>query len=342
MSAAAVTYSVIVPMYNEELVIEHTYERLKETMDEAGEPYELIFVNDGSKDRTVELVNLIAECDPNVRLVDFSRNFGHQIAISAGMDYAKGDAVVVIDADLQDPPSVILAMIEKWKEGYEVVYGRRLKRKGETLFKKLTAKAFYRLLRSMTNVDIPLDTGDFRLIDRKVCDVLRGLKEKNRFVRGLISWIGFRQTSVEYVREERFAGETKYPLKKMISFALDGITSFSYKPLKIATYLGFLLSLSSFAYLLIVLYQGFFTDTTQPGWATIVVLNLLFNGIILILLGVIGEYIGRIYDESKDRPLYIVREARGFQATSDNAAEADKETDSNKGPENAKRLGKYV
>jgi dolichol-phosphate mannosyltransferase len=342
MSAAAVTYSVIVPMYNEELVIEHTYERLKETMDEAGEPYELIFVNDGSKDRTVELVNLIAECDPNVRLVDFSRNFGHQIAISAGMDYAKGDAVVVIDADLQDPPSVILAMIEKWKEGYEVVYGRRLKRKGETLFKKLTAKAFYRLLRSMTNVDIPLDTGDFRLIDRKVCDVLRGLKEKNRFVRGLISWIGFRQTSVEYVREERFAGETKYPLKKMISFALDGITSFSYKPLKIATYLGFLLSLSSFAYLLIVLYQGFFTDTTQPGWATIVVLNLLFNGIILILLGVIGEYIGRIYDESKDRPLYIVREAKGFQATSDNAAEADKETDSNKGPENAKRLGKYV
>ncbi|WP_082967309.1 glycosyltransferase family 2 protein [Paenibacillus oryzae] len=342
MSAAAVTYSVIVPMYNEELVIEHTYERLKETMDEAGEPYELIFVNDGSKDRTVELVNLIAECDPNVRLVDFSRNFGHQIAISAGMDYAKGDAVVVIDADLQDPPSVILAMIEKWKEGYEVVYGRRLKRKGETLFKKLTAKAFYRLLRSMTNVDIPLDTGDFRLIDRKVCDVLRGLKEKNRFVRGLISWIGFRQTSVEYVREERFAGETKYPLKKMISFALDGITSFSYKPLKIATYLGFLLSLSSFVYLLIVLYQGFFTDTTTPGWATIVVLNLLFNGIILILLGVIGEYIGRIYDESKDRPLYIVREAKGFQATSDNAAAADKEADSNNGPENAKRLGKYV
>lgn len=341
MSAASVTYSVIVPMYNEELVIEHTYERLKETMDEAGEPYELIFVNDGSKDRTVELVSLIAECDPNVRLVDFSRNFGHQIAISAGMDYANGDAVVVIDADLQDPPSVILAMIEKWKEGYEVVYGRRLKRKGETLFKKLTAKAFYRLLRSMTNVDIPLDTGDFRLIDRKVCDVLRGLKEKNRFVRGLISWIGFRQTSVEYVREERFAGETKYPLKKMISFALDGITSFSYKPLKIATYLGFLLSLSSFVYLLIVLYQGLFTDTTQPGWATIVVLNLLFNGIILILLGVIGEYIGRIYDESKDRPLYIVREARGFETSSGNSATAGTSTDST-GPENAKRLGKYV
>lgn len=334
---AAVTYSVIVPMFNEEAVIEHTYERLKETMDKTGAPYELIFVNDGSKDRTAEMVQLIAECDDHVRLVDFSRNFGHQIAISAGMDYAQGDAVVVIDADLQDPPAVILDMIEKWKEGYEVVYGRRLKRKGETLFKKLTAKAFYRLLRSMTNVDIPLDTGDFRLIDRKVCDVLRGLKEKNRFVRGLISWIGFKQTSVEYVREERFAGETKYPLKKMISFALDGITSFSYKPLKIATYLGFFLSFSSFVYLIIVLYQGLFTDTTIQGWATIVVLNLLFNGIILILLGVIGEYIGRIYDESKDRPLYIVREAKGFAN-----ADQNPQPEGNGEPNNPERMKKYV
>ncbi|RJX37866.1 glycosyltransferase [Paenibacillus pinisoli] len=307
-----VKYSVIVPMYNEEEVIEHTYGKLKEVMDRADGGYELIFVNDGSKDRSVELVKSFSVKDPNVRLIDFSRNFGHQIAITAGMDYAKGDAVVVIDADLQDPPEVILDMIAKWKEGYEVVYGRRLKRKGETIFKKLTALAFYRLLRSMTNVDIPLDTGDFRLIDRKVCDVLRGLKEKNRFVRGLISWIGFKQTSVEYVREERFAGETKYPLKKMISFALDGITSFSYKPLKIATYLGFFLSLGSFIYLLVVLYQRLFTDTTETGWTTIVALNLLFNGIILLLLGVIGEYIGRIYDESKNRPLYIVREFQGY------------------------------
>ncbi|RJE84667.1 glycosyltransferase [Paenibacillus sp. 1011MAR3C5] len=308
-----VKYSVIVPMYNEEEVIEHTYGRLKEVMDLADGGYELIFVNDGSKDRSVELVKSFSAKDPNVRLIDFSRNFGHQIAITAGMDYAKGDAIVVIDADLQDPPEVILDMIAKWKEGYEVVYGRRLKRKGETLFKKLTALAFYRMLRSMTNVDIPLDTGDFRLIDRKVCDVLRGLKEKNRFVRGLISWIGFKQTSVEYVREERFAGETKYPLKKMISFALDGITSFSYKPLKIATYLGFFLSLGSFIYLLVVLYQRLFTDTTETGWTTIVALNLLFNGIILLLLGVIGEYIGRIYDESKNRPLYIVREVKGYK-----------------------------
>lgn len=311
MNAKRINYSVIVPMYNEEEVIVHTYRRLKAVMDTTDKPYELIFVNDGSKDRTVQIMKALGEEDPNVRLIDFSRNFGHQIAISAGMDYAEGDAIVVIDADLQDPPEVILKMIDKWKEGYEVVYGRRLKRKGETLFKKLTALAFYRLLKSMTSVDIPLDTGDFRLIDRKVCDVLRGLKEKNRFVRGLISWIGFRQTSVEYVREERFAGETKYPLKKMISFALDGITSFSYKPLKIASYLGFALSIGGFLYLLVVLYQRLFTDTTETGWTTIVALNLLFNGIILILLGVIGEYIGRIYDESKNRPLYIVREVTG-------------------------------
>lgn len=322
-----VKYSIIVPMYNEEEVIDHTYGRLKEVMDSSGEPYELIFVNDGSRDRTMEKANLIASADPNVRLIDFSRNFGHQIAISAGMDYAQGEAIVVIDADLQDPPEVILQMIAKWKEGYEVVYGRRLKRKGETLFKKLTALAFYRLLRSMTNVDIPLDTGDFRLIDRKVCDVLRSLKEKNRFVRGLISWIGFRQTSVEYVREERFAGETKYPLKKMIGFALDAITSFSYKPLKIATYLGFFLSLGSFVYLLIILYQRLFTSTTVEGWTTIVGLNLLFNGIILLLLGVIGEYIGRIYDESKSRPLYIVRETLGYaeQAEKDEAARQEEQ-----------------
>ncbi|WP_139995378.1 glycosyltransferase family 2 protein [Paenibacillus paridis] len=327
MKQVAVKYSVIVPMYNEEEVIEHTYERLKLVMDSADEPYELIFVNDGSKDRTVELISMICDFDPNVRLVNFSRNFGHQIAISAGMDYAKGDAIVVIDADLQDPPEVILDMIAKWKEGYEVVYGKRLKRKGETVFKKLTAKLFYRTLRSLTNVDIPVDTGDFRLIDRKVCDVLRGLKEKNRFVRGLVSWIGFRQTMVEYEREERFAGETKYPLKKMIAFAIDGITSFSYKPLKIATYIGFTLSMTSFLYLLVVIFQKLFTGSTIAGWASIVAMNLLFNGIILILLGIIGEYIGRIYDESKNRPLYIVREVQGFSELEGNQPVSAQDSD---------------
>ncbi|MNM24102.1 hypothetical protein D3C81_345260 [compost metagenome] len=306
-------YSVVIPMYNEEQVISHTHKRLKQVMDNTGEPYELVFVNDGSRDRTAAIIQDIADNDPNVKLIDFSRNFGHQIAITAGMDYAEGDAVVVIDADLQDPPEVILEMIAKWKQGYEVVYAKRLKRHGETLFKKTTAKVFYRLLSSMTSVDIPTDTGDFRLIDSKVADVMRDLKEKNRYVRGLVSWVGFRQTSVEYVREERFAGETKYPLKKMIRFALDGITSFSHKPLKIASYLGFALSISSFIYLFVVLMQRLFTDRTVPGWASIVGVNLLFNGIVLMILGVIGEYIGRIYDESKGRPLYIVRQTVGYR-----------------------------
>lgn len=306
-------FSVIVPMYNEEEVIGTTFERLKQVMDSLGERYELIFVNDGSKDRSADIIKQLAEQHQEVVLIDFSRNFGHQIAITAGMDYARGDAIIIIDADLQDPPEVILQMIDKWRDGYEVVCGKRVKRKGETWFKKATAKIFYRTLRALTNVDIPADTGDFRLIDRKVCDVLKGLKEKNRFVRGLVSWIGFRQTSVEFVREERFAGVTKYPLKRMLRFALDAITSFSYKPLKIASYIGFTISFFSFIYLVIVVYQRLFTNTTTAGWASIVAINLLFNGIILILLGVIGEYIGRIYDETKNRPLYIVRERIGQQ-----------------------------
>ncbi|QWU16868.1 dolichol-phosphate mannosyltransferase [Paenibacillus sophorae] len=318
-------YSVIVPMYNEEEVISHTYKRLKEVMDRSGDAYELIFVNDGSRDRSADMIREIADRDGHVKLIDFSRNFGHQVAITAGMDYARGEAVVVIDADLQDPPEVILELIAKWKQGYEVVYAKRLKRHGETLFKKITAKLFYRLLSSMTSVDIPTDTGDFRLIDRKVCNVLRELKEKNRYVRGLVSWVGFRQTMVEYVREERFAGETKYPLKKMIRFALDGITSFSHKPLKIASYLGFLLSFSSFVFLFFVLMQKWFTSRTVPGWASIVGVNLLFNGIVLMILGVIGEYIGRIYDESKDRPLYIVREAVGYRNLKEEEAELFRE-----------------
>ncbi|MCR8659021.1 glycosyltransferase family 2 protein [Paenibacillus endoradicis] len=308
MSTRSVMYSVIVPMFNEEEVITTTFERLTEVMKQTNESYELIFVNDGSRDASATIISELANKHDEVVLIDFSRNFGHQIAITAGMDYANGQAIIIIDADLQDPPEVMLMMIEKWKQGYEVVYGKRIKRKGETWFKKSTAKLFYRILRMMTNVEVPTDTGDFRLIDRKVCDVLKSLKEKNRFVRGLISWVGFKQTSVEFVREERFAGVTKYPLKRMISFALDAITSFSYKPLRIATYVGFLISLFSFIYLIVVLYQRVFTDSTEAGWASIIALNLLFNGIILILLGVIGEYIGRIYDESKNRPLYIVRE----------------------------------
>lgn len=313
--------SVIVPMYNEEEVIEHTYVRLKQVMDCTGENYEIIFINDGSYDRTGEIVKFICKSDPQVRLIEFSRNFGHQVAISAGMDYASGQSIVIIDADLQDPPEIILEMIEKWRDGYEVVYGKRSMRKGESAFKKVTAKLFYRVLGKLTNVHIPLDTGDFRLIDRKVCDVMKGLKERNRFIRGLVGWVGFRQTSVEYVREERFAGVTKYPLRKMLSFAVDGITSFSHKPLKIASYIGVVLSLSSFIYLFVVLLQKWLELGTVPGWASIVAINLFFNGIVLMLLGVMGEYIGRIYDESKDRPLYIVREAVGYRSVKDHSIE---------------------
>lgn len=302
-----VRYSIIVPVYNEEAVVHETYRRLTKVMESTGEPYELLFVNDGSRDGTAEIIAELAESDERVRLLEFSRNFGHQIAITAGMDHAQGDAIVIIDADLQDPPELIPQMIEKWQEGYEVVYGKRSRRKGETLFKKWTAALFYRTLRVLTDIDIPLDTGDFRLVDRKVCDALSSIREKNRFVRGLISWVGFRQTAIEYVREERFAGETKYPLKKMLRFALDGITSFSHKPLKLATYLGFVVSFASFVYLVVSLAQRLFTTSTVAGWASLIACLLLLNGFILIILGMLGEYVGRILDETKNRPLYILR-----------------------------------
>ena len=305
--------SVVVPVYNEELVIQETYKRLKSVMDGLKEPYELIFVNDGSRDATVKMAKAICDSDKNVKLIDFSRNFGHQIAITAGMDYSIGEAIIVIDADLQDPPEIIPEMIKKWKEGYDVVFGKRIKRQGETFFKKLTAKLFYRFLKSMTEVDIPVDTGDFRLIDRKVCDALKSVNEKNRYIRGIISWLGFKHAGVEFVREKRFAGETKYPFKKMLKFAFDAITSFSYKPLKLASYAGVTISIISFLYLLVVLYQGIFTKSTITGWASTLAVSLFFNGIILIIMGIIGEYIGRIYDEVKGRPLYIVRDALNFE-----------------------------
>ncbi|PYH27582.1 hypothetical protein US8_00205 [Bacillus altitudinis] len=309
-----IQYSVVVPVYNEELVIHESYQRLKTVMDSTGEAYELLFVNDGSMDRTAELIKGYCQTDPHVRLIDFSRNFGHQIAITAGMDYAKGEAVVVIDADLQDPPELILDMIEKWKEGYEVVYAVRTQRKGETAFKKYTASLFYRVLRQITEVDIPIDTGDFRLMDRKVCHEMKKIREKNPFVRGLVSWVGFKQIAVEYVRDERLAGETKYPLKKMLKLSMDGITSFSYKPLKLASVAGIALSAIGFISMFLVLYLKLFTNSTITGWSSLIVIQLFFSGIILFMLGMIGEYIGRIYDEAKDRPLYIVRDSYGLQS----------------------------
>jgi len=317
MDNREIQYSIVVPLYNEELVVKESYRRLKKVMISTNESYEMIFVNDGSRDKTFEMAKEICNQDKNVKLLSFSRNFGHQVAITAGMDYSAGKAVIVIDADLQDPPEVMLEMIKKWKQGYDVVYGKRIKRNGETIFKKITAKAFYRVLKSMTDVNIPVDAGDFRLIDRKVCDALKTIPERNRYVRGLVSWLGFKQTGVEFSREERFAGETKYPLKKMIRFASDGITSFSYKPLKLATFLGLAVAGLSFAYLVIVLFEKLFTGLTVPGWASIVALSLFFNGLMFIMLGIIGEYVGRIYDEAKGRPLYIISEKEGFQYGAD-------------------------
>lgn len=309
---AGVIYSIVVPVFNEEAVITFTYERLKKVMDTTGRSYELLFINDGSADRTKQILSELCQRDTSVKLINFSRNFGHQVAISAGMDHARGQAVVVIDADLQDPPELILEMIKQWQAGYEVVYAKRIQRKGETFFKKWTAAAFYRLLRSLTEVDIPVDTGDFRLIDRKVCDVMKRIKEKNRFVRGLVSWVGFRQTAVEYVRDERLAGETKYPLRKMMKLALDAITAFSHKPLKLAIYLGLSLSSLSFLYLLAALLTGIFTPNHLPGWASILATSLFFNGTVLTVLGFMGEYIDRIFDEVRDRPLYIVGSKAGY------------------------------
>ena len=315
--------SIVVPVYNEQEVIEETFRRLSEVFKDYFMKVEYIFINDGSKDNTYFKLGQIAKNNPQVRIINFARNFGHQIAITAGMDYAKGDAVVIIDADLQDPPEVIMRMVEKWQEGYEVVYGKRLQREGETFFKKFTAKMYYRFLDSMTDVKLPVDVGDFRLIDRKVCNSMKCLPERSRYVRGLVSWVGFKQTSVEYKREKRFAGETKYPLKRMIKLAGDGIFSFSYKPLKLATFTGMMISAFSFIYLIVVLIQKFVKNDVASGWASSMAVSLFFNGVMLIVLGIMGEYVGRIYEEVKARPLYIVGELIGF---TDNNSEDKKET----------------
>ena len=306
-----IVYSVVIPAYNEQEVIAESYARLTAVMQGMGEPYELVFVNDGSRDNTAHIIASFCETDTAVRLVNLSRNFGHMPAISAGMAVAKGDGIFIIDADLQDPPEVFPQMAEKWHEGYHVIYGKRRKRAGESWFKKLSALIFYRAINKMTNINLPLDTGEFRLIDRKVCDAVNNLPEKSRYIRGLVSWVGFKQVAVEYDRQERFAGSTKYPLKRMFRFATDAIVSFSYKPLKMATSLGFVISFFSFLYLMIVLYQRFFTDRTIDGWASTIAVILFTQGIVMMILGVLGEYVGRMYDEIKGRPIYIIQEVIG-------------------------------
>lgn len=305
-------FSIVVPIWNEEQVIPVLYARVRDTMESTGETWEMICVNDGSKDHSLALLLEARAADPRVKILNFSRNFGHQIAITAGADFAEGDAVVVMDADLQDPPDVVLRMIDKWREGYEVVYAVRTKREGETKFKLWTAAAFYRLLKRITEVEIPVDAGDFRLMDRKVVLAMRHLREKHRFMRGLSAWVGFKQIPVEYERAERYAGETKYPLRKMIRLAIAAITSFSFVPLQLATWTGFILAGLSLLAILSTIILRLSGSEFFAGQATTLVSVLFLGGIQLIFLGVIGEYIGRIYDETKDRPLYIVAEAHGF------------------------------
>lgn len=307
-----IRFSLVVPLYNEEAVIEETNRRLTAVMNSLNENYEIIYINDGSRDRTGLLARELCAADPRIKLITFSRNFGHQTAITAGMDHAGGEAVIIIDADLQDPPEIIPQMIERWQEGYEVVYGRRTARSGETWFKRFTAKRYYRFLRRMTDVEIPVDVGDFRLIDARVRDALMTMPEHNRYVRGLISWLGFRQTFVDYVRAPRFAGETKYPLKKMLRLAADGIASFSYKPLKMGIGLGVLLSAFSFLFLMFVFISRLFNlIVMEPGYASIMCVILFFFGVVLIMLGIIGEYIARIFEEVKGRPLYVISDRTG-------------------------------
>ena len=308
--------SIVVPCFNEQEVFVETNRRLKAVMSQLPieqYQYEIIYVNDGSTDQTLSLIKQALSEDKHLKCLSFSRNFGHQIAITAGLDACKGDAAVVIDADLQDPPSVILEMISLWEKGYDVVFGKRKDRVGESSFKLLTAKYFYKLINRLSDVDIPRDTGDFRLMDRNALNQFLLMRESYRFVRGMVAWIGFNQTFVEYDRESRFAGQTKYPLKKMLRLASDAILSFSNTPLKIATFVGFITSIAAFIGIVFSLYVRLFTKSWVEGWTFLMIAILLIGGIILLVLGIIGEYVGRIYGEIKQRPLYIVKDKMGFE-----------------------------
>ena len=308
--------SIVIPVYNEEEVLPELYLRVSQTMDQQDEPWELILINDGSIDRSAEVIQDLNERDPRVKGLSFSRNFGFQEAVTAGLAHSLGEAVVLADADLQDPPEVIPEMVAKWRKGYDVVYGVRTHREGETWFKKLTAKVFYRIIYRITSVDIPLDTGDFRLMDRRVVNAILRMPERNRFLRGMVPWVGFKQIGVPYQRQARYAGESKFTsVRQMLPLALNAITSFSYFPLQMATYLGFIsAAISLIAIAIVVALRLFGQHQELTGQATTLVAVLFLGGVQLMSLGIIGEYLGRIYDEVKGRPLYLVDQKWGFDS----------------------------
>lgn len=305
-------YSLVLPIYNEEDTIPELVRRLGELMDKFDGEAEAILVDDGSSDSSYQLMIAARKTDPRFKLLRLSRNFGHQIAVTAGLDVASGEAVIVMDADLQDPPEVALDLAARWREGYDVVYAVREERHGDSPFKRATAAGFYRLFKRMSDVDVPLDVGDFRLVDRRALDAFRSMRESNRYVRGMFSWIGFRQVGVPFAREERFAGETKYPLRKMVKFATDGIVSFSAYPLRLALKVGFVVSAFSFLLGIVFLVSRLAGFYSVPGLASVAVFVAFLGGIQLLLLGIMGEYIARIHDEVKGRPLYLVSETQGL------------------------------
>lgn len=321
------TYSIIAPIYNEEGNIQLLYDRIRDVMEQTNESWEIVMVNDGSKDRSLELLYVLADQDERVKIINFARNFGHQIAVTAGIDFANGQAVVLIDADLQDPPEVILEMIERWQAGYDVVYAQRAERKGESWFKLLTAKLFYRLIYRITDVEIPVDTGDFRLMDEKVVRVLRQMREHNRFIRGMTSWVGFKQTGVQYIRDARHSGETKYPFRKMLRFAWDAVTGFSYFPLQVMIYvsglLGFLAFLTIPVIVILRLARG---SEFFGGQATTIVLLLLLSSFQLFFLFILGQYVARIYDETRGRPLYVVASTVGVDEETESTSDRRRRT----------------
>lgn len=314
--SGAVKLSVVVPLYNEELNIDYLFERLRSVLSHLNMTYEIVCINDGSRDNTLDCLIEYHHQDPRIKVINLSRNYGKEIALSAGLDYALGEAVVPIDADLQDPPELIEELVAKWREGYDVVYATRRTRQGESWLKRFTANAFYRVIDSISRVPIPRDTGDFRLLDRRVVDALKKMPERNRFMKGLFAWVGFKQTSVMFDRPSRHQGETTWNYWRLWNFALDGITSFSFLPLKIWSYIGLLVAIPSFFYASFLVLRTIIFGTQVAGYASIMVAVLFLGGVQLVSLGVIGEYLGRIYDEVKGRPLYLVRETYGFDSTS--------------------------